>query len=123
MYGAIYYGGSCYADTSDEPPIVAQALIAISSRPGPRFVGEEWKLDIAITDEETGQLVDPTILIATVERPDHTLHAMALTRRAAGKYSAIIPLPMAQVWRIEVNTGGTYMGTGVADVVVLDPMP
>jgi hypothetical protein len=121
VYGATYYGGSCFGGITVQPGI-SQARIVITTRLGPRFVGDLWRLSIAITDEETRQPVDPTIVSLTIERPDRTKHSVMPSRTSTGRYSALVPLTSAQVWRADVVTGGNYTGTGVADIVVLNPL-
>ena len=90
--------------------------------------GTQVRLDVAITDTDTGAVKDPTTLICRIQDPTGTVTDQTLTtgvsKLAAGSYRAIMDTtPAPLIWLYEWIADGKSIAKGQISVRKAIPAP
>jgi hypothetical protein len=96
--------------------------LTLSEFPMQIDVGDDVRLDFTITNNDTGNLYDPTTLDVQVQPPVGPLQIFtgtAIIKDAEGTYHLYVNVTMSGTWRWKVIAGGDARGTGVRSFNVI----
>jgi hypothetical protein len=85
------------------------------------YVGDLWKITVAITDPDTGAAADPTTLVITVIDPSTGETTPSVSHPATGSYKAQASLTKPGEWQAIITATGSYQSVETQTISVKKP--